>query len=85
VNRKTGGGGFLLYREAKSGKVWAIDFRERAPLKAHEKMFLDEKGNVIPDKSTAGTFSVGVPGLVMGMMELLVCTYHTATDHSIGR
>src|SRR5689334_17482166 len=25
-----GGGGFLLYREAKTGKIYVLDFRERA-------------------------------------------------------
>lgn len=63
-----GGGGFLLFKEAKSGKVYAVDFRERAPLKATEKMFLDEKGEVVKGKSTAGIFAVGVPGLVAGLL-----------------
>lgn len=65
-----GGGGFLLYREAKSGKIFAVDFRERAPLKATEKMFLDAKDEVIPGKSQDGILAVGVPGLVAGLMEI---------------
>lgn len=65
-----GGGGFLLYREAKSGKIFAVDFRERAPLRATEKMFLDAKDQVIPGKSQNGILSVGVPGLVAGLMEI---------------
>lgn len=65
-----GGGGFLLYRSAKTGKVQAIDFRERAPSRATEKMYLDGKGEVIPDKSVYGIQSAGVPGLVKGLAEI---------------
>lgn len=65
-----GGGGFLLYREAATGKVYAVDFRERAPARAHEKMYLDKKGNVIADRSTVGLYSGGVPGLVRGLSEI---------------
>ena len=65
-----GGGGFLLYFEAKSGKTYAIDFRERAPLKASRDMFLDENRAVIPNKSLNGHHSVAVPGLVAGLVEV---------------
>lgn len=65
-----GGGGFMLYREAKTGKIYAIDFRERAPKAAHEKIFLDTKGEVIPGKSLTGIYSAGVPGLVGGLVEI---------------
>ncbi len=65
-----GGGGFLLYREAKTKRVYAIDFRERAPLKATREMFLDKKGNVIPEASTTGILSVAVPGLIPGLLEI---------------
>ncbi len=65
-----GGGGFLLFKEAKTGKTYAVDFRERAPLKATEKMYLDEKGEVIPKLSTDGILSAGVPGLVKGLVEI---------------
>lgn len=65
-----GGGGFLLYRVAKTGEIYAIDFRERAPLKATEKMYLDAKGEVIPNRSLDGILAVGVPGLVAGLLEV---------------
>ncbi len=65
-----GGGGFMLYREAKSGKIYAIDFRERAPKAAHEKVFLDASGEVVPDKSLVGIYAAGVPGLVRGLSEI---------------
>ncbi len=65
-----GGGGFLLYRDAATGKVHTLDFRERAPLKATRDMFLDKAGNVVPDASLTGILAVGVPGFLRGMLEL---------------
>lgn len=65
-----GGGGFLLYRDGKSKKVYAIDFRERAPLAAKEKMFLDKQGNIIPKLSTTGILASGTPGIVAGLWEI---------------
>ena len=65
-----GGGGFALIRDGKSGEIKALDFREKAPLAAHEKMYLDSTGNVIINLSTVGGLSVGVPGTVAGLHEL---------------
>jgi gamma-glutamyltranspeptidase/glutathione hydrolase len=65
-----GGGGFLLYREAKTGKIYAADFRERAPKRAHEKMYLDYKEEIIPNRSLVGVRAAGVPGLVRGLAEI---------------
>jgi len=62
-----GGGGFLLLRKA-SGEVRFIDFREKAPAAATENMYLDAQGNVIPDVSTVGYKSIGVPGSVAGLV-----------------
>ena len=64
-----GGGGFLVYRNAK-GKVYALDYREKAPLASTKNMYLDSSGNIIPEKSFVGVFSVGVPGTVAGMEEM---------------
>ena len=64
-----GGGGFLVYRNTK-GKVFALDYREKAPLASSKDMYLDASGNVIPEKSFIGVFSVGVPGTVAGMEEM---------------
>ena len=63
------GGGFLVYRTA-AGEVGSLDYREKAPLNAYEKMYLDENGDVIPDKSTLGGLAVGVPGTVAGLVEI---------------
>ena len=62
-----GGGGFLIFHEAKTGKNYVLDFRERAPLKATRTMYLDQNGKVIPEKSITGALSVGVPGLIRGL------------------
>ncbi len=61
-----GGGGFMVYRKA-NGEVGALDYREKAPLAATKDMYLDEDGNVIPEKSTLGVMAVGVPGSVAGV------------------
>ncbi|MFV0146465.1 gamma-glutamyltransferase [Empedobacter falsenii] len=63
-----GGGGFLVYRDAK-GKTDALDYREKAPLKATENMYWDKDGNAITDLSLYGQFAAGVPGTVDGMVK----------------
>jgi gamma-glutamyltranspeptidase/glutathione hydrolase len=62
-----GGGGFMLVHFA-TGKSTFIDYRERAPLAATASMYLDAKGNVIPDASITGYKAIGVPGSVAGMV-----------------
>ncbi|WP_246601977.1 gamma-glutamyltransferase [Hymenobacter profundi] len=64
-----GGGGFLLYHGA-DGQEGALDFRETAPAAATRDMYLDAKGNVVPNRSTLGHLAVGVPGTVAGMEAL---------------
>ncbi len=61
-----GGGGFMTIHLA-SGKNIFLNFREKAPLKATKTMYLDAKGNLIPDATTKGYLAVGVPGTVMGL------------------
>jgi gamma-glutamyltranspeptidase/glutathione hydrolase len=63
-----GGGGFMLVR-LNDGSFSALDYREKAPLAATTNMFLNEKGDVIPDLSTAGHLASGVPGSVDGLFE----------------
>ena len=65
-----GGGGFLLYREARTGKTYAIDFRERAPRRVKPDLFLDAQGNPVPARSETGILSVATPGLVAGLTTL---------------
>jgi len=64
-----GGGGFLVYRDTK-GNIGSLDYREKAPLRASEKMFLDSENNIIPNLSREGAFSVAVPGTPAGLFEI---------------
>ncbi len=57
-----GGGGFWLLHRASDKKQVMIDGREKAPLKAHRDMYLDELGEVIPRLSVDGPLSAGIPG-----------------------
>jgi len=65
-----GGGGFALIRDGKTGNIMALDFRETAPRAAFETMYLDSKGEVMPDLSTFGARACGVPGTVAGLYDL---------------
>jgi gamma-glutamyltranspeptidase/glutathione hydrolase len=60
-----GGGAFLLYFDARSGKVTAFDGRETAPAGATPDMFLDANGQPLPfmDAVTSGR-STGAPGAI---------------------
>ena len=60
-----GGGGFLIHRDAVTGAVVALDFRETAPAAAHRDMYLVD-GAADPDLSRYGGLAVGVPGEVAG-------------------
>lgn len=64
-----GGGGFMVYRLG-SGERGALDYREKAPAKAHRDMYLDKNGKIIADKSTLGALAVGVPGTIAGIFEV---------------
>jgi gamma-glutamyltranspeptidase / glutathione hydrolase len=58
-----GGGGFLVYNDAKRGTVDTIDGRETAPASARPNRFLDASGQPMPFiNAFPGGRSVGVPG-----------------------
>jgi gamma-glutamyltranspeptidase/glutathione hydrolase len=63
-----GGGGFMVYRD-NSGKLYSLDYREKAPAKATTDMYLDKDKNVIPDLSISGHLASGVPGTVAGLVD----------------
>lgn len=66
-----GGGGFLNLSLTGKRPVQAfVDFRETAPQKAFRKMYLNEKGEVIPRMSSRGIFSVATPGFVPGLFTI---------------
>ena len=62
-----GGGGFMLVHMAKTGETVAIDYREKAPLKATRDMFLDGNGEVDVERARRSIYSSGVPGTVAGL------------------
>lgn len=64
-----GGGGFMVIKIKDT--VTAIDYREKAPAGSTRNMFLNEKGEFLPDKSQVGHLSAGVPGSVAGMLYAL--------------
>lgn len=76
-----GGGGFATLHLAGGRDVF-LNFREKAPLASTEKMFLDAKGEVVPDLSLKGYLAVGVPGSVMGL-DTLLKKYGTMTREQV--
>jgi gamma-glutamyltranspeptidase/glutathione hydrolase len=63
-----GGGGFMVHRDAESGEVVALDFRERAPAAATRDMYVVD-GTAVADLSQYGGLAVGVPGEAAGWWE----------------
>jgi len=61
-----GGGGFMLIRLAR-GETVVVDYREAAPSAASRNMYINSDRQVVPDASTVGALSVGVPGTVAGL------------------
>ncbi len=71
-----GGGGFMMVYDAKTKTTRAIDYREKAPIKATADMFLDRQGNVDEKVARFSHKSAGVPGTVRGL-ELAYKLYAT--------
>ncbi|MBM3335819.1 gamma-glutamyltransferase, partial [Candidatus Sumerlaeota bacterium] len=61
-----GGGGFIVYHGA-DGTITTFDFREKAPMAATAKMFLNKEGKLTKTAGHVGLLSVGVPGTVAGL------------------
>jgi gamma-glutamyltranspeptidase/glutathione hydrolase len=60
-----GGGSFMMYYDAATGVICALDGRERAPAGATPDMFLDEHGKPMPYMRAVRTGrSTGVPGAI---------------------
>ena len=62
-----GGGGFMLIHLSGTNETIALDYRERAPIKSFERMFLDQNEKVIKGLSLNSILASGVPGTVSGM------------------
>lgn len=63
-----GGGGFAVVR--MKGEVAYLDFRETAPAAARRDLYLDSRGEPIPEASLVGPLASGVPGAPRGYFEL---------------
>jgi gamma-glutamyltranspeptidase / glutathione hydrolase len=66
-----GGGGFMLVHRADKNETVAIDYREMAPSAAHRDMYLDDRGEVVKNRSRFHGLAVGVPGTVKGLTQAL--------------
>jgi gamma-glutamyltranspeptidase/glutathione hydrolase len=72
-----GGGGYIVFHEARTGQTHVLDYALQAPLAAHERMFeLDPAGGYTPgfgwrlvnrDANRRGWRSIAVPGQVAGL------------------
>ena len=62
-----GGGGFMVLWDAGRGRATTIDFRESAPHRAREDMFVRADGSLDAEGSKTGPLAVGVPGELRGL------------------
>ncbi len=65
-----GGGGFYLLHQFKTDRYVMLDAREKAPLRAHKELYLDETGQVIAGRSINGALSAGIPGIPAALVHL---------------
>jgi gamma-glutamyltranspeptidase/glutathione hydrolase len=61
-----GGGGFMIVR-TPGGKTAAIDYREKAPERSTQTMYLGRDGAIVPTLTASGYLAPGVPGTVRGL------------------
>ena len=69
ANGNIGGGGFLV-AQTENGEVFSLDFREEAPAKSYETMFLDENDEYSRELALFSHKSSGVPGTVDGLIKI---------------
>lgn len=78
-----GGGAFVVYFDAQSKQITSFDGREKAPAKAHPKLFLDSQGKALQFyDAVVGGRSVGSPGVV-ALFERLHAQYGTLAWSSL--
>jgi gamma-glutamyltranspeptidase/glutathione hydrolase len=65
-----GGGGFWLLHRASNGKQTVVDGRERAPLAAHKRLYLDKDDRVIEGASRTRALAAGIPGQIAALAHL---------------
>jgi len=64
-----GGGGFMVFWDAKNQRAIALDYREKAPGRATRGMYVDPRDpkKIVPQASEHGALAVAVPGHVAGL------------------
>lgn len=65
-----GGGGYWLLHRESDGFETVIDGREKAPLAAHQAMFVDKSGKAIPKLSLDGALAAAIPGMPAALAHL---------------
>ncbi len=65
-----GGGGFWLLHDVAKNKTVMLDGREKAPLAAHQNMYLDPTGKVNDKASKDGALAAAIPGLPAALAHL---------------
>ncbi|MCK5094427.1 MAG: gamma-glutamyltransferase, partial [Spirochaetes bacterium] len=65
-----GGGGYVVFKEKKTGKPRGFNYREKSPSGANREHYLNEDGSVNPDVTAFGPKSVCVPGTVKAFYTL---------------
>ncbi|MGZ5050915.1 MAG: gamma-glutamyltransferase [Methylobacter sp.] len=65
-----GGGGYWLLHREPDGFETVIDGREKAPLAAHQAMFVDKNGKVTPKLSLDGALAAAIPGMPAALVHL---------------
>ena len=65
-----GGGGFWLLHHHASGRQWMLDGREKAPQAVNASVYLDEHGEVVPERSRDGPLAAGIPGVPQALIRL---------------
>jgi gamma-glutamyltranspeptidase/glutathione hydrolase len=65
-----GGGGYLLFKPARSSTPLMYNYRERSSLQANRESYLNDHGEPDPEKTSFGPQSVCVPGTVKAFFTL---------------
>lgn len=65
-----GGGGYWLLHREQDGFETMVDGREKAPAAAHQAMYLDSSGKVIPRLSLDGALAAAIPGMPAALAHL---------------
>ena len=69
-NGNIGGGGFMV-GAMSDNTMFTLDYREKAPVAAHQDMYLDPDGNIVEGMSLYSRSACGVPGSVDGLLKAL--------------